>query len=72
MVVRHQDIILPQRIHADSRSAVKIEGCARDDDTGKGSPKKFENKDEWLVTYIPLSGIAPFRHPERRETSYVR
>ena len=24
------------------------------------------------VTGIPPSGIAPFRHPERRETSYVR
>ena len=25
-------------------------GCARDDDTGKGYPPKFENRDEWLET----------------------
>ncbi len=25
-------------------------GCARGDDTGKGYPKKFEGRDEWLVT----------------------
>ena len=32
---QHQDIVFPRRIHADSRSAVKIEGCARDDDAGE-------------------------------------
>ena len=25
-------------------------GCAFDDDAGKGYPKKFEGRDEWLVT----------------------
>ena len=49
-VRQHQDIVFPRRIHADSRSAVKIEGCARDDDTEKGILKKFESRDEWLVT----------------------
>ena len=34
-VRHHQDIVSPRRIHADSRSAVKIEDCARDDDAGK-------------------------------------
>ena len=32
-VRQHQDIVFPWRIHADSRRAVEIEGCARDDDT---------------------------------------
>ena len=32
-VRQHQDIVFPWRIHADYRSAVEIEGCARDDDT---------------------------------------
>ena len=31
-VRQHQDIVFPQRMHADSRRAVEIEGCARDDD----------------------------------------
>ena len=31
-VRQHQDIVSPQRIHADSCRAVEIEGCARDDD----------------------------------------
>ena len=31
-VRQHQDIVFPRRIHADSRSAVKTLGCARDDD----------------------------------------
>ena len=34
-VKHHQNIVFPRRIHADSRSAVKIEGCARDDDAGE-------------------------------------
>ena len=46
-VRQHQDIVFPWRIHADYRSAVEIEGCARDDDT-KG----------WLSPRP--SGIAPF------------
>ena len=46
-VRQHQDIVFPWRIHADSRRAVEIEGCARDDDT-KG----------WLSPRP--SGIAPF------------
>ena len=25
-------------------------GCAFDDDAGKGYPKKFEGRNEWLVT----------------------
>ena len=33
-VRQHQDLVFPRRIHADSRSAVEIEGCARDDDAG--------------------------------------
>ena len=32
-VRQHQDIVFPWRIHADSRRAVEIEGCTRDDDT---------------------------------------
>ena len=31
-------------------SARKIEGFARDDDTEMGILKKFESRDEWLVT----------------------
>ena len=31
-VRQHQDIVFPQHMHADSRRAVEIEGCARDDD----------------------------------------
>ena len=34
-VRQHQDIVFPKRIHTDSRSAVEIEGCARDDDAGE-------------------------------------
>ena len=34
-VRQHQDLVFPRRIHADSRSAVEIEGCARDDDAGE-------------------------------------
>ena len=31
-VRQHQDIVSPQRIHADSCRAVETEGCSRDDD----------------------------------------
>ena len=34
-VRQHLDIVSPQCIPADFRSAVEIEGCARDDDAGK-------------------------------------
>ncbi len=34
-VRQHQDIVFPQRMHADSRRALEIEGCARDGDAGE-------------------------------------
>ena len=34
-------------------------GCARDDDTGKGYPKRFESRDEWLVIKYYLQA-SPF------------
>ena len=34
-VRQHQDIVSPQCIHADFRSAVEIEGYARDNDAGE-------------------------------------
>ena len=42
-VRQHQDIVFPRRIHADSRSAVKIEGCARDDDAGESQSLLIPN-----------------------------
>ena len=38
-VRQHQDIVFPRRIHADSRSAVKIEGYARNDDAREALSK---------------------------------
>ena len=40
---QHQDIVFPRRIHADSRNAVKIEGCARDDDAGESQSLLIPN-----------------------------
>ena len=34
-VRQHQDIVFPQRMHADSRRAVEIEGCTQDGDAGE-------------------------------------
>ena len=42
-VGQYQDIVFPRRIHADSRSAVKIEGCARDDDAGESQSLLIPN-----------------------------
>ena len=39
-VRQHQDIVFPRRIHADSRNAVKIEGCTRDDDDNDAGESK--------------------------------
>ncbi len=80
MDVRKQKHVAPNRRFPASAYVIltavqeRSLGNASDDDTGKGYPPNFENRDEWLGTgdYIPPSGIAPFRHPERRETSYVR
>ena len=56
------ETLLPARLHAASALSapaghLPLEGKAGD--TGEACHRK-------------LSGIAPFRHPERRETSYVR
>ena len=56
------ETLLPARLHAASALSapaghLPLEGKAGD--TGETCHRK-------------LSGIAPFRHPERRETSYVR
>ena len=54
--VRKQKYVAPRRRFPANAYAIltavqeRSLGCAFDDDAGKGYPKKFEGRNEWLVT----------------------
>ena len=45
--------MLVRRIHADSRSTVKIKGCARDDDAGESQSLVTPNPQSLIPSYSP-------------------
>ena len=53
-VRQHQDIVFPKRIHTDSRSAVEIEGCARDDDAGESQSPVTANPQSLIPSHLSL------------------
>ena len=64
---QHQDIVFPRRIHADSRNAVKIEGCARDDDAGKSQSLLIPSHSSPAThPCFPMNALAPSSGRGRR------
>ena len=64
-VRQHQDIVFPRRIHADSRSAVKTLGCARDDDA-RESQSLVTSHQSLTPSYSPMLSNGIKRRPALR------